>query len=367
MAPKPPVIYAHRMVTAEDAPRAGEGKSGESGDVSRRTFLGASAAAAAALVLAGCGRDESSAPTRSGDQPITKIRAGNLVGGCMSSLFLAHGMGFFRQEGLDVQLNYFGNAGDNLSSLVSDATQIIHNPFSNTFVGREKGEPLVIIAGSGKFGLEVMARGGSGIRSLDDLAARKGQGVKVGTARVNTQELTLFHLLKSKGMSYSDFQMVYFTDNLALGQALINKDVDVATVVQPYAAQVVAQADGVYLGTNETAWGPEAPDCMVTVKEPLLDAKPDWLVRYLRALLAAEDSFSSDPAAAVKVLGDGKYFKVEGKALDEGVRRQPPQVRLPAAALAALDTGLGDMRDLEYLKSVKSSEVIKLSMLQSVS
>ncbi len=285
----------------------------------------------------------------------------------MSSLFLAHGMGLFAQEGLEVQLNYFGNAGDNLSSLVSGSTEVIHNPFSNTFVGREKGEALVIVAGSGKLGLEVVARGGSGIKTLDDLAARKGQGVKVGTARVNTQELTLFHLLKSKGLSYSDFEMVYFTDNLALGQALINNDVDVATVVQPYAAQVVLQANGVYLGTNETAWGPEAPDCMVTVKESVLDARPDWMTRYLRALLAAEDSFNSDASAAVKVLADGKYFKVEGKVLNDGLRRQPPQVRLPPAALSALDKGLGDMRELGYLKAVTSSQTIKLSMLEGLS
>ncbi|MGH9278034.1 MAG: ABC transporter substrate-binding protein, partial [Acidimicrobiales bacterium] len=184
---------------------------------------------------------------------------------------------------------------------------------------------------------------------------------------VNTQELTLFHLLKEKGLSYDDFKMVFFTDNLALGQALINNDIDVATVVQPYAAQVVAQADGAYLGNNQTAWGAEAPDCMVTVKESVLAAQPEWLPRYLSALLAAEDAFASDPAAAIAVLGHGKYFKVEGKPLEDGLRRQPPQVRLPGPALAALEKGVGDMRDLGYVKSLKGSDVLNLSLLGSVS
>ncbi|MGH9279867.1 MAG: ABC transporter substrate-binding protein, partial [Acidimicrobiales bacterium] len=150
-------------------------------ELSRRAFLGASAATVAGLVMTACGSSESSSTGKPGSGARTTIRAGNLVGGCMSSLFLAHGMGLFDKEGLDVQLNYFGNAGDNLSSLVSDSTQVIHNPFSNTLVGREKGEKLVIIAGSGKLGLEVVARGGSGIRSVDDLVARKGTGLKVGT------------------------------------------------------------------------------------------------------------------------------------------------------------------------------------------
>ena len=94
---------------------------------------------------------------------------------------------------------------------------------------------------------------------------------------------------KSKGLSYEDFDMIFFNDLLAMGQALINGDVDVSSVVQPYAALVVAEADGAYLGNNETAWGIEAPDCVVTMKQQMVEQKPDIVERYLTAILQADD------------------------------------------------------------------------------
>lgn len=347
-----------------------------SSHLSRRHFIGAGAASlASALVFGGCGEDgaspaqgtgSASAGASAGNQETTKVRVGNLVGACMSPLFLAHGMGLFAEEGLKVELTFFGNAGDNLSSLVTGATQVIHNPFSNTFVARDVGEDLVIIAGSGKFGLEVVARGGSGITSLADLVARRGTGVRVGTARVNTQELTLFHLLKKNGLSYSDVEMVFFTDNLALGESLINGDIEVATVVQPYAARVVAEADATYLGNNETAWGPEAPDCVVTAPVSLVEEAPAWLPRYLRALVAAEDAFADDTSAAIDVLARGQYYKVDGEALVEGVKRQPPLVRLSEPAIAAMAIGVEDMVELGYVKSVELASGLDLDLLESV-
>lgn len=344
-------------------------------EISRRTFLGGlTALAAGAAVTSACGSNRSNTnakepaggATGGGSGGPATLNAGHLVGGCMAPLFLADAKGLFAEQNLTVKLSFFGNPGDNLSSLVAGANDVVHNPFSNTFVGKEKGEDLVIVSGSGKAGLELVARAGSGVATLDDLAAKKRTGLKLGTLRVDTLELTVFHLLQSKGLTYEDFQMVFFNDLLAMGQALINKDVDVCTVVQPYAALVVQEAKGSYLGNNETAWGTDAPDCVVTMKRSLLDKKPDVVERYLKAILAANDLMDRDFEGATATLAKGRYFKVEGDALGAGLKRQPPQVRLSKAALAALDKGVEDMRALGYVKKVKSSDLIDLSILSKV-
>lgn len=343
-------------------------------DISRRTFLARlTAIAAGAAVTSACGSNDSNTVTKptggaAGGQsrgPAT-LNAGHLVGGCMAPLFLADAKGLFAEENLTVKLSFFGNPGDNLSSLVAGANDVVHNPFSNTFVGKERGEDLVIVSGSGKAGLELLARAGVGVATLDDLAAKKRTGLKLGTLRVDTLELTVFHLLQSKGLSYDDFQMVFFNDLLAMGQALINKDVDVCTVVQPYAALVVQETKGSYLGNNETAWGKDAPDCVVTVKRSLTEKKPDVVERYLKAILAANDLMDRDFEGATATLAKGRYFKVEGDALGEGLRRQPPQVRLSTSALAALDKGVEDMKALGYVKKVKSADLVDLNILSKV-
>jgi len=331
----------------------------------RRQFIGAAAVFAAGSGLAACG-SEDEPKTGSAKSETPKLNAGHLVGGCMAPLFLADATGLFEDEGLSVKLNFFGNSGDNIASLVAGATDVIHNPFSNTLFNKEKGQDLVIVAGSGKGGLELVARAGVGVTSLDDLRAKKGTGLRIGTLRVNTLELTGFHLLKSEGLTYQDFEMVFFNDLLALGQALINKDVDVSTVVQPYAALVVKEAKGIYIGNNETAWGKNAPDCVITLKRTLVDREPDTVKRYLRAVLKANDKIEEDFETSFKALSAGKYFKVTGKTLADGLKRQPPQVRLDDQAITAMDKGVEDMRALGYLKRTKSSDVLSLDLLESV-
>lgn len=348
--------------------------------ISRRRFLGSAGVMAAGAFLAACGapaiaptgpaaKTDSGAATKTDSatsKQIATVTVGHLVGACMSPLFLAHAKGFFKDQSIEVKLQLFGSAGDNLTSLVAGATQVAHNPFSNTLVGKEKGEDLVIVAGSGSYNLEVVARDGVGVRTIDDLVSKKGTGFKIGTARVNTQELTLYHLLKSKGLSYNDFEIVFFNDNIALGQALINKNLDAATVVQPYAAKVVQEAQGIYLGNNGDAWGPQAPDCVVTMKREFVKQQPDVVARYIKAILTANDYMTKNFDDSAKTLAEGRYYKVEGDALIEGLRRSPPQVRLTPEALTALEKGVGDMRDLGYIKSATSESVLDLSILKQV-
>ena len=62
------------------------------------------------------------------------INVCHLVGICMSPLFFAHAAGYFKDEGLNVQLKFMPNPGDAITALVSNAMDVIHNPFTNAFV-----------------------------------------------------------------------------------------------------------------------------------------------------------------------------------------------------------------------------------------
>jgi ABC-type nitrate/sulfonate/bicarbonate transport system substrate-binding protein len=117
----------------------------------RRDFVKASAAAAGATALG--------APFLAGAQSLDTVNVGHLVGICMSPLFYAKATEIFKTEGLDVQMKFMPNPGDALTALNSGAMDIIHNPFTNSFVAAGQGAPVRIIAGSGAGGL----RGGSTI------------------------------------------------------------------------------------------------------------------------------------------------------------------------------------------------------------
>src|SRR5213595_431811 len=60
-----------------------------------------------------------------------KIKVGHLVGICMSPLFVADAKGYFKDEGIDVKLEWMKNPSDATIALSGGAAQFIHNPFTN--------------------------------------------------------------------------------------------------------------------------------------------------------------------------------------------------------------------------------------------
>ena len=258
----------------------------------RRDFLKSSAALAGAATLTTAG------PARAQATPEV-IRVGHLVGICMSPLFYADAMGYFKDEGLKVELKHMPNPGDGLAALTSGATHIAHVPFTNLIVAAYNGAPVKIIGGSGAGGLFLIAQGSSGIKTLDDLKKAKGKGLKIGSMRLNTFELTAYRVLANNGLSYDDFQMVWFNDVLSMAAAFDSKAVDVVTHVEPFATRLVDKLGGVPLAATATCGARTVPDCVTNARADFIAQYPDATKKYLRALLKADAAIKADMPKAV--------------------------------------------------------------------
>lgn len=322
----------------------------------RRDFLTTTAAAAGAAAIG--------APfvARAQDSVPEVINVGHLVGICMSPLFFAHAQGYFKDEGLNVQLKFMPNPGDAITTLVSNTMDIIHNPFTNAFVAAGQGAPIRIIAGSGAGGLFIIAQKETGIRSMADLAAAKGKGLKVGTMRFNTFELTLYRSLQQHGLSYSDYNVVWFNDTLSMASAFEAKAVDVVTHVEPFATRLVDKLGGAALASNLDVWGPHGPDCVTKTSTRFLERHPTAIRRYLKALLRADAAIKADMPKAVEVLDAGKYYRVDRDTLKAALPRQPPQVDITRGGDKGMEIAVADMVHLGYLKS--APQIIDTTLLK---
>ena len=290
------------------------------------------------------------------------IRVGHLVGICMSPLFYGHATGMFKAAGLNVELKFMPNPGDGLAALVSGAIQIAHIPFTNTVVGVHNGAPVRTIAGSGAGGIFLIAQKDSGIRSMADLKKAAGKGLKVGTMRVNTFELTAYRAMANAGMGYSDFNMVWFNDVLSMAAAFEAKAVDVVTHVEPFATKLVDQLGGVPLASNLETWGQDGPDCVTNARQDFIANQAEAVKRYLRVLLKADREIKADMVRAVDVLDAGKYYRVDKATLRASLPRQLPQVDLTRGGDKGMAIAIADMRTLGYLKT--TPEVLDLRLLR---
>lgn len=308
----------------------------------RRDFVKTSAAAAGAAALG--------APFVARAQGLETVNVGHLVGICMSPLFYAKATEIFKAEGLDVQMKFMPNPGDALTALNSGAMDIIHNPFTNSFVAAGQGAPVRIIAGSGAGGLFLIAQKDSGIKTMADLGARKGKGLKIGTIRFNTFEMTLYRALANAGLAYSDFEIVWFNDTLALAAAYESKNLDLVTHVEPFATRLIDQLGGVPIASSLDTWGPHGPDCVTNTTARYLNAKPQVVVRYLRAILKADAAIKADMPKAIDVLDASKFYRVTKDVLTAALPRQLPQVDITKGGDKGMEIALADMTKLGYIK-----------------
>jgi NitT/TauT family transport system substrate-binding protein len=291
------------------------------------------------------------------------INVGHLVGICMSPLFYAHAAGYFKDEGLNVQLKFMPNPGDAITALVSNAMDVIHNPFTNSFVAAAQASaPIRIIAGSGAGGLFIIAQKESGIRSMADLVAAKGKGLKVGTIRFNTFEMTLYRHLVQNNVGYSDYNIVWFNDTLSMAAAFDAKAIDVVTHVEPFATRLVDQLGGAVLASNLEAWGQNGPDCVTNTSVRFLERYPEALRRYIKAILRADAAIKADMPKAVEILDAAKFYRVDKATLAAALPRQPPQVDISKGGDKGMEIAINDMVTLGYVKT--APKIIDLALLK---
>lgn len=319
------------------------------GELTRQQFLGRCCATCFALstggtlasMLAGCGGDDESAAR-------TTLRVSHLPAGCVQHLLLAHKRGLFAKEGLNVKLAQFNGPGENIQSFVAGAHDVMHNPWTNTIVAYKRGEKdLRIVGGSGKGGIDLVARGGS-VKTVEELAKAADTGLRVGTLRLDTLELVTYGTMRKAGVDYDDYKMTFFPSMVGMGEALIKEQVDVCSLAQPYGATVVDTAGGTYLASSNDAWGPEAADCVVTVKDGFLEKNGSALQTYLEVLREAARQRDADYEKAISELVP--VYGVERDVLASGLSRQVPQPVLDEAGLQSLHNGMGYLIELGYLK-----------------
>ena len=86
----------------------------------------------------------------------------------MSPLFYADSLGYFKDEGLNVQLKWMPNAGDNVTAVASGALPIGHVPFTTAFSTLK-----VVVEGTVCDGDQVVVRWcATGVHSGDGLGMK---------------------------------------------------------------------------------------------------------------------------------------------------------------------------------------------------
>jgi NitT/TauT family transport system substrate-binding protein len=164
---------------------------------------------------------------------------------------------------------------------------------------KSRGQGVRIVAGSACDGVAVIARQGSGIRTLQDLRAKRIATPQMG----NTQDLSARHYMIHT-LGQPDANNILPVPNAELAAMMSRGRIDAAWAVEPWASRLVAEAGGVLIAEESDLWeGGTFGLTVVIASREFVEREPELLKRLLGAHVdwtrrLAEDSVPHAPAMA---------------------------------------------------------------------
>lgn len=281
-----------------------------------RGAIGAGALALGGSLLAACGDDGGSGASAgtgtgaAGSAGVNgglgeKIRLGWGGGACEAPLYSAYHQGFFRDEGLDVELVRF--SGSTINDALSTAK--IHGAPGILFEWLkpiEQGLNVRLTTGLHRGCLRFVAGKDSGITELAQL-----RGKSVGTDAVGGSAMAFFSVdLAKAGIDPSkeiDWR-IYPPDQL--GTAIEKGEVPAIVGSDPFAWTVQQSGAGVEIGNNLSAEHRRQFCCTVALNKDLIDQYPDVAAKITRAWERGATWVGQNVPAAAQIEVDNRYVPV---------------------------------------------------------
>lgn len=309
-----------------------------------------------------------------GARKLRKTTAGHLISLDHAPLFVAKEAGYFEEEGLDVELRFFVDIFANNDALAAGEIDFSTNPFTIPYVALQKGVPIRTISSAGGWGvMQVVIQGTYGVSTLEELAAyvraHPDEKIKVGSFKADTLDLILLGAFQSQGLTYDDFEMVWYRDLLEMAEAFKRKDIGILSHIKPYTTDLIVHHQAKLLTDNATVWSMNTPNCVVSVLEGLLANEPDVVRGYLRALSKAAALINQKPEEAVALLAKSSYphyFKVGEDVLVEAFRSQPSPITF-TPNITAVNAVMFEMVGLNYIEDyIPGRKLFRLDIIKEL-
>ena len=253
------------------------------------------------LILAGCGGEKKASAPEKKNEPV--VLAYTPFTG-YGALFVAKEKGFFKNKGVDVELQAIEGIGDRKQALVAGKLQGMTATIDVAVSAVGEGVPLKAVwafdASNGADG--IIVKSGKGIEKIADLKGRE-----VAFHRGSASHFLLTTLLEKAGLTDNDIKAVDMKASEAASAFMAGK-VDAAVTWEPYLTKAVAGGDVLLGSTKET---PGLIADVLTLREDFVKQNPDKAQAIVAALAEATDYMSKNPEETSKILAAAFKMKPE--------------------------------------------------------
>src|SRR5579859_286756 len=314
--------------------------------VTRSIFPGLALLLTVACSGAGTGAPAATAAPAGNNGPAEKASLKIGVGGqgqiIYMPLTLADQLGYFKQEGLTVEIQDLKGGADALQAMIGGSTDATMGFYEHTIRTQTQGKSIVMIVTCDLYPGLVMFAGKSHpeVKSIKDVANLK---IGITSAGSSTEEM-IKYLFKKNGLDPAAAQTVAVGSGGPAVTALKNGLIDALVTVEPAASTIETGGDGTVIydtrteqGTREVfggAWpaggfyvsteflqqNPKTAQALARVGVATLRYIKDHTAEEVAAKLPAQLFYpDGDQAGFAKILGANvKMFSTDGKMPSDG-------------------------------------------------
>jgi NitT/TauT family transport system substrate-binding protein len=169
-------------------------------------------------------------------------------------LTIAERKGFFKAEGLDVEIVDFPGGAKALQAMVGGSADIVSGAYEHTINMQAKGQPIVAIALQGRYNGIVLAVGKSKAGQYKSPKDLKGWKVGV-TAPGSSTHMAVQNLLVKNGLKPDDVSAIGVGASAGAVAALKKGSIDAISNLDPVISKLEADGDVVVAVDTRTAKG----------------------------------------------------------------------------------------------------------------
>ncbi len=255
-----------------------------------RKWIGAAAIAASLIGMTATG-------ARADDKNVIEFNYG-IPTGAYTQLYVAEDQGLFPKYGLKPKFFSFQSGAPLLAGLKSGSLDVITTGLASVFaLGQGIPVKYIFYMGDASQAEALIARRGSDINTVKDLAKAKQVGAAVGTCA----QISLYWAAKAAGTTYGALKTVNIAPPL-YRNAFLGGSLDAGVAWGPYSLQLASM--GEHLVGFDAAWVPGGGTCPETtlIAAAALKNNPQLAERLVKVQAEALDLIAKNPQLAVDAL-----------------------------------------------------------------
>lgn len=203
-------------------------------------------------------------------------------------LTLAERLGYFKEQGLTIEINDFGGGAKSLQALIGGSVDAVTGAYEHTIRMQSKGQDIRAVIELGRYPGIVLAVRKEKAASFKSPADLKGMNIGV-TAPGSSTHLLVTYLMVKAGLKPDDASFIGVGGGASAVAAIQKGEIDALSHLDPVISKLVAlDAISIVIDTRTTegtraVFGGTNPAAVLYFKKDFIDANPNTVQALVNA------------------------------------------------------------------------------------